>query len=103
LQLPDGQAIEFQQADGAVLRLVLERDKTISREQFSFPANIELTVRQPTPRLISLSITALPENAAAGDGPVTSIAYAVPLSLEIQAVVDRDGLFAAGPPTEGAP
>jgi hypothetical protein len=89
-----GQTIEYRHADGTVFRLALDGDKTASRDQFPFPAGIQLTVRQETPRLISIAISSETKDVQVNDSQSASPAFTVPVSIQIQAVLERDRLFA---------
>jgi hypothetical protein len=89
LQFPTNQSVEYRHSQGAVLRVLLENGATPSREEFVFPANIELSVRQEPPGLVALSITSQPGKAAAEDGQPQSSAYAVTVSLQAEARLNR--------------
>jgi hypothetical protein len=94
LQLEGGETVEYRRAEGTVLRVVLDGDATQAREQFNFPADIDLTVRKESPGLVTLSITSpLPDSAAAmgANRPLP----AGPLSLQSTARLNRFAAKAA--------
>src|SRR5262245_15755425 len=92
LQVSD-QTIEYRHADGTVLRLALDGDKTAAREQFPFPAGVQLTVRQESPRLICLEISTDAKDGQANDHQSASPAFSLPVNIQIQAVLNRDKPF----------
>ena len=87
LKLSGRQAVEYRRSEGTVLRIVLAGDATGSREQFAFPNDIELTVRDESPGLVTLSITSPP-----ADSPAESRQRepsAGPISLQATARLNR--------------
>jgi hypothetical protein len=93
LQVLDGNQVEYSCTGGTVLRLASGSGKQVSREEFAFPAAIEISIRElKSPSRITLTITAIPL-AAAGKPPVSTLL--IPVSFEVEAALDRDRRFAA--------
>lgn len=90
LKLPENQTIEYRRQPGAVLRLLLEDSRNVSREEFTFPPGIELTIRKDQPRLVVLSIHSRPGEMPTDDGRSEPNAYAIPVNLQVQAALSRD-------------
>lgn len=83
LQLGEARAIEYSHVDGTLRRTQLDGEKITSREEYSFPAGSQLAIReQPSPRLVSLSITSTPGDAGGPAQP--GFATAVHLLIEAQ-------------------
>jgi hypothetical protein len=88
LQLAGERAVEYRRSEGAVLRIVLEAGNTRGREEFAFPANIELTMSRDPPRLITLSIASRPEESAPKDQSPAG-AFDVRVNLQASAALNR--------------
>jgi len=106
LRLPHKQTAEYRHVKGSVLRILSEGDKVLSREEFAFPSDIELAIRQDdSPRMITLTITAQPvetaQPAETSDGPSQQQMgpYFVPVSFEAAATLNRESVFT--PPSAG--
>jgi hypothetical protein len=90
LALPENQSIEYSRQDANVMRILLDGSRTIARDQFAFPAGAELAIRQDPPRLIVLTIHSRPGEMPAEDGRSQASAFAVPVSLQVQAALKRE-------------
>lgn len=103
LRLAGDETVEYRRAGGVVQRVGLAGDVVQSREEFSFPAEISLTVEQETPRLVVFSITTPVVTASAA--PMDKRpppAYATPVSLRVAAVLARNRPTMS-PPAEQEP
>jgi hypothetical protein len=105
LQLPGEERIEYGHRQGKVTRVTWEANKATSREEFAFPAEIELQIRRNMPRMVLLSITSLPINTAADSLAADAaerpmIAFLVPVSLQVEAMLGRNRDFAAAPASQ---
>jgi hypothetical protein len=89
LKLSGRQSIEYRRSEGTVLRIVLEGDATGAREQFAFPEDIELTVRDELPGLVTLSIHSPPSDAKAEPNERRQSVSAGPISLQATARLNR--------------
>jgi len=82
LEFAEDRTIEYRRSEDVITRVVLAGDAVKAREEFSFPAEAELTVRRES-QTIALSIVAPPGNNA----------YSVPVSIQVVARVSRDRQF----------
>jgi hypothetical protein len=89
LKVAGGQSIEYRRSEGTVLRVVLEGDAIRGREQFEFPSEIELAIRDESPGLVTLSITSPPPTTGQEAGQPAPIASAGPIGLEATARLNR--------------
>ena len=89
LALPDNQTIEYGRREANIVRVLLEGSRTVAREEFAFPAGIELAVRRDEARLIVLTIQSRPGEMPAEDGGSEASAFAVPVNLQVQAALKR--------------
>ena len=87
LTLLSGMAVEYRSAAGRVERLLLAKGTVQSRETFLFPSEVTITVTQPEPRVFALAVESPVPTARAKDAPMP--AYAVPVSLHVEAVLER--------------
>lgn len=90
LSLPDGQRIEYRRDEGTIFRVLLSGDRIVSREAFSFPAEIEVVVKKEGPRLVAISISSHPGETAPTNGNSTLPAYFVPINLHVEATLSRN-------------
>ena len=90
LQAPQNQSIEYRREQGAVLRIVQEGNRIVSREAFAFPPGTELIVRKDEPRLVILSISSRPGELPIDNARFEPSAFAVPVNLHVEAVLNRD-------------
>jgi len=91
LTLPDNQTIEYGRREANIVRVLLEGSRGVAREEFAFPAGIELAIRREEARLIVLTIQSRPgEMPGEGDRSEASL-FAVPVNLQVQAVLKREG------------
>jgi hypothetical protein len=89
LTLVDDQAVEYRRVSMDLLRLVTQRGQAVSHDAFTFRSPLEWTIRQEdSPGRLVLSVT------AGGTGPPAALgdelppgAFAVPMSLEVEACV----------------
>jgi hypothetical protein len=59
LEWADGRTVEYSYAEGEVLRLLSRPGGAVSREQFAFPAPVELSIRREVaPSRVVLTLTA---------------------------------------------
>jgi hypothetical protein len=91
LDLPGDIAVEYRLAAGRVERLKLANETVQSRETFLFPAEVTITVTQPAPRVVALAVESPLPTGSSKDTPMP--AYAVPISLHIESVLDRHSPF----------
>ena len=90
LVLTEGQAVEYRHAGGNVQRVGLAGEEVQAREEFRFPAEIQVTAQQQQ-RLVVLSIATPPVAhavTAADQRPLP--AYATPVGLRVAAILGRD-------------
>jgi type II secretory pathway component PulJ len=96
LQLTDGENLEYRHENGNVWRNLLRGDQTASRDEFSFPPNVRLAIREEdTPRRLTLSVTADPHTTPGIDGKSPWNEYSTRVSVEAAATVGRDWRFVA--------
>ncbi len=93
LELPAGQRLEYRREDGTISRVLFDGERTVSREAFSLTPGIELAITKDSPSLIALSISSPPAATAPEDRVSPSINYAVPVTLHVEAAVNRDQRF----------
>ena len=91
LTLPDNQTIEYGRREANVLRVLFEGSRSVAREEFAFPAGIELAIRREETRLIVLTIQSRPGEMPAEDGRLEASAFAVPVNVQVQASLKREG------------
>ena len=90
LQLGESRVVEYSHVDDLVRRTQLEGEKTAAREEYSFPRGSQVSVReQSSPRLLGLSVTSTPGDAAGPPQP----GFATAMHLLIEAQVGRDSRF----------
>jgi len=89
LALPESHTIEYGRQNANVVRILLEGGRTVAREEFAFPAGIELAIRKDGPRLIVLTMHSRPGEMPAADGRIEASAFAVPVNLQVQAALNR--------------
>jgi hypothetical protein len=85
LKLSGRRSIEYRHAEGTVVRVLLDGEDTGGREQFSFPGDIELTVRDESPGLVTLSITSPRPDSQVKPGEERQSTAVGPISLEATA------------------
>jgi hypothetical protein len=96
LQLADGRQVDYSRVGGTVLRLTTGNGNRVAREEFAFPADCELGVRESqSPRRLVLTISADPDFDLTSGGTPLRVAPAGPLSLHVEAAVGRDLRLAA--------
>jgi prepilin-type N-terminal cleavage/methylation domain-containing protein len=101
LQLADGQTLEYREVSGSVSRTRSQGDKTLSRDAFTFPPNIKLSLREDgRPRRLILSITAAPVETPDMNGKSPWTAHSQRVNLQAEVVLGRDGRFATTSNTE---
>ncbi len=91
LQFPDGQTVEYRQADGIVLRTLSQQESAVSREEFVFHPEIDLSIREEnSPHRLILTIVADPSAMLAAPDKRSLLAHMVPVSLQVEACLGRD-------------
>jgi hypothetical protein len=91
IHLTNGKQVEYSYIAGRVVRLSTENGKYVSREEFTFPATCELSVRElESPPRISLTIATNQDLAAPFDGVSTARSIAPPVSLHVEGRLGRD-------------
>jgi hypothetical protein len=90
LTLPDNQTIEYGRRETNIVRVLFEGSRSVAREEFAFPAGIELAVRREEARLIVLTIHSRPGEMPGEDGRSEVSAFAVPVNLQVQAALKRE-------------
>ena len=91
LTLPDNQTIEYGRRESNIVRVLFEGNRSVAREEFAFPAGIELAVRREEPRQIVLTIQSRPGEMPGEGGSSVVSAFAVPVNLQVQAALKREG------------
>lgn len=90
LELGAADIVEYTHEGGVVRRTELKQDKVASREEYIFPANSKLIIRElPSPPLVSLSISSTPGDAG---GPAQQ-GFATAVYLLIEAQAGRDSRY----------
>jgi prepilin-type N-terminal cleavage/methylation domain-containing protein len=90
LQLGETNVIQYSHVAGVVRRTELEGEIVASREEYAFPANSQLTIReQSSPSLVSLSIRSMPGDPG---GPAQH-GFATAVHLLIEARPGRDSRY----------
>ena len=97
LKLAEGQSIEYRRAEGTVLRVLLEGEAVRGREEFDFPGEIELTIRDESPGLVTLSVTSPPPHSPKQAGQQVTAPSPGPLCLEATARLNRNSDIAETP------
>jgi hypothetical protein len=98
LEWPNDQVVAYSYDDGTVLRTLLRREETVSREEFEFPVGCKLEIRQAdAPLRLVLAITSQVSETPTGDGTLPQKLVSTPVSLEAEAVVSRDWRFVREP------
>jgi len=91
LTLQNGMDVEYHSAAGRVERLLLAKGTVQSRETYLFPAEVTITVTQLEPRVFALAVESPVPTASTKDAPMP--AYAVAVSLHVEAVLERLSSF----------
>ena len=91
IHLRSGDAVEYHSAAGRVERRLLAKGTVQSRETFLFPPEVAITVTQPDPRVFALAVESPAPTASTKDVPTP--AYAVLISLHVEAVLERHAPF----------
>jgi hypothetical protein len=89
LTFADDQTVEYRRAKDNVVRLVTQHSRAVSHDEFTFRSPLAWTLRQEdSPRRLILSLTAgaAGSPSALGD-ELPPGAFAVPMSLEVEACV----------------
>jgi hypothetical protein len=103
LELSNNQSLNYSITDGIITRIELQNGKITARDEFGFPENAQLAFEeQQSPKRIVLSLTTPRETptAAESNNQKLNIVHSVPLSLRVEAVVDRDHLNSNSTTTE---
>jgi hypothetical protein len=101
LKLPKDQSLEYSCAAGRVSRMLTQNGKVAAREEFVFPQQSKFAVQERnSPKRIILSITTQTK-AIAGDVQPLKTYHAIPISLQVEAVVNRDDFTANSLVAEG--
>lgn len=103
LELPAGQQLEYRRQQGAILRILQDGNRTAAREAFNFPPDVEVAAKKDGSRLLALSINARTASAASEDRGSSPAAHAIPVNLRIEAVLNRDSLYATAMSEGGGP
>lgn len=89
LQLGEAKVIEYSHVDGTVRRTQRDGEKTVSREEYSFPIGSHVAIHEESsPRLLRLSIST-PGDPAGSAQP----GFATAVYLQIEAQVGRDSRY----------
>jgi hypothetical protein len=97
LELAGGRSIEYRRAEGTVLRVLLEGEAVRGREEFDFPGQIELAIRDESPGLVTLSVKSPPPDSPKEAGRQAPVASPGPLCLEATARLNRYSEIAEAP------
>jgi type II secretory pathway pseudopilin PulG len=96
LDLVDDRTAAYSLVDGTVLRVLSQENKPVAREEFAFPAQCQLDIRQAeSPTRFVLTITAAASQIPAADVKQPLRMSPIPASFQAEAVVGRDLRFAA--------
>src|SRR5262245_24401238 len=103
LQLSKNQSVEYSLDNGNITRAELQDGKIAYREEFDLPENARLSFEElQSPKRIVLSLTTprLAQTQTDSNDQKMNIVHSVPLSLRVEAVVDRDRLNSNSATTE---
>jgi hypothetical protein len=102
LQLPEDTSIEYSRLEGAILRNISHAGKVTSRDEFKFEPLCKVNIiEQALPKRIVLTIAnPLPE-AAADKREELKVLKCVPVSLQVEASLSRDGASASSSQARG--
>jgi hypothetical protein len=93
--------VEYHHSAGRVERSLLANGAVRSRETFLFPAEVTVTVTQVAPRVFALTVESPLPASPMKDAPLP--AYAVPVSLHVEAVLERHAPFDVTTEREATP
>lgn len=89
LQLPNDRTIEYRHSNGDLLRVESREGTAVSREEFPFPDDADLKIREAeSPRRVVLSIATEP-NQTRSVGERSSDPHAMPVYLQVEAALHR--------------
>ena len=89
LKLAGGQSIEYRRAEGTVLRVLLDGEAGRGREEFKFPGEIEVAIRDEPEGVFTLTVTSPPSHSPAETGQPGPGMSPGPLCLESTARLNR--------------
>ena len=95
IELFDGTIIEYRRQDESIFRTVSEHDETLAREDFSFSAAMDLTIREEDlPRRLILSISTQVQESKIEKGRALETFQSLPTVCQAEVIVGRDLRFA---------
>jgi prepilin-type N-terminal cleavage/methylation domain-containing protein len=90
LELPEEQIVEYSRQEGTLHRILLNKKKPLSRQEYPFPATTRLTLKQlESPARVLLSMVPSPEDEATGTAKNISQTHRLPVSFQAEAVLGR--------------
>lgn len=90
----DDQMIEYHQDGETVVRTSSKEEGPQAREEFDFGTAIDLSIREESaPDRLILLIVSQPDGTASGPEMRPRISRGGPVSLQVEASLDRDGRF----------
>jgi hypothetical protein len=104
LSLPDNRTVEYRSSAPGVVRVLTENSTVRSREEFAFPASIEVAAEKQPLRIIRLSIASQTKQQPRGESDPRATTDDATVGLQAEAVLGRRAprRVAAAPPG-GAP
>ncbi len=91
IQLPEARVVDYRYHEGRVLRTRSSNGKVEAREEFAFSPACKLAVqRLPSPDRIALTITSASLDQSASQEEQLRAYRAIPLALQLEAVVSRN-------------
>ena len=101
LAIQGNQTIEYRREQATVVRILLDTGKPVSRDEFALPPGIELAIRKDESRMVILSIKSCPGELPVDDGGSQANAFAVPVNLQVEALLSRGNWVAPVVPDAG--
>ena len=86
----EGNVVTYLADQGKIVRLLSQKGKSTSREDFLFTADAKPVVRQDASGLVILTLLPAPEETKKSDGETRKRPFVSPFSLEIAALPARD-------------
>jgi hypothetical protein len=101
LTVAGSQRVEYRRDKGTITRVLLDGDRLVSRETFALSPAMDVVVKKDGDRLVALAITAGSGEGTSTGNDSTLPAYAIPVNVRIEAVLNRDAFAAAATPQRG--
>lgn len=98
LTFSNGEQTEYSYQSGTVLRTMTKENGRVAREEYVFPKSTALAVEeQDTPSGMVLTLTAERPSSGANKEQLPTRPLAMPMSLQVGAMLGRDGRFESAP------